>query len=89
MGLRSWLKWFRQSGKWLTFLTLLMLFGCCSSPRIPREARPREELLLKTEEWVQAKDKVTLPLRDLKTILVNRRRWILYGLSLERPDLDD
>lgn len=34
-------------------------------------------------EWVVVDDMVTLPYKDLREILANRKRWIAYGKSYE------
>lgn len=89
-GLRR-IRWWGRSAR----STLLGIFlistssGCCSETLQPRPQPPGgrpEALSVNQREWVVVDENVTMPYKDLREILANRRRWQAYAVAWEALD---
>jgi hypothetical protein len=79
-------RWWGPSARSITLATFLLSTnsGCCSETLRPRPPGTRPEpLTVSDRDWVVVGETVTLPYKDLREILANRRRWVAYATSYE------
>lgn len=65
----------------LVTLSLLTSYGCCSTPTLPTSLMPPEDLKIDQGVWDvnTSTMTVTLPFKDLRKVLANRKRWIGFA----------
>ena len=67
----------------LAILIPLTSIGCSSQALKPTKLRPPILLKVHLDDWAVSQEDAFLPAKDLRSILVNRLRWIAYAKALE------